>query len=258
MSDKAHRKSPLTDRPLRNPGQSLDERLDALLNDDAAILALIPLILWLVAGLEWFASWRGLPRMPIVYAAMALIASGYAGWRLWRMKEQIRTLKLGRDGERAVGQFLELMREAGAKVFHDVIADGFNVDHVVIARQGVFVIETKTWMKRGPKSQITVREGELYKDGHRLDPNPLVQAIAEGKWLSRILTESTAKPMSAWPVVLFPGWFVQPMDDATRQKGWVLSARAFPGFMEKEPIRLEASDVALFAFHLSRIIRAAG
>jgi hypothetical protein len=153
---------------------------------------------------------------------------------------------------------LDQKRNDGAKVFHDVIADGFNIDHVVIAPQGVFVIETKTWMKRSSRSEISVRDGKTFKDGRHLDPNPLDQAIATAAWLSRTLTESTAKKVSAWPVVLFPGWFVQPMDAVTRQKGWVLSAKALPGFLEKEPVRLTEQDVAMFAFHLSRMIRADG
>jgi hypothetical protein len=247
--------SPLKDRPLRYPGQSLDQRLDTLINDDLAVVILIPLVLWWVSGYEWYAQLKGVPRMPGAYAALALVATVCAAIRIWGMKEQIRTLKLGRDGERAVGQFLEQKRNEGARVFHDVIADGFNIDHVVISPQGVFVIETKTWMKRSSRSEIGVRDGRTFKDGRQLNPNPLDQAIATAAWLSRQLSESTAKKVSAWPVVLFPGWFVQPMDDATRQKGWVLSAKALPVFLEKEPARLAEQDVAMFAFHLSRMIR---
>lgn len=36
------------------------------------------------------------------------------------------------EGERAVGQFLEQLREQGFHVFHDVVGTGFNVDHVLV------------------------------------------------------------------------------------------------------------------------------
>jgi hypothetical protein len=248
-------RSPLKDRPLRNPGQSLDERLDSLLNDDLMVLVLVPLILWLLAGLEWFARWRGLPRMPGVYASMALIATCYVGFRFWRAKEQIRRLKLGRDGERVVGQFLEHLRSDGAKVFHDVIGTNFNIDHVVIAPQGVFVIETKTWMKGRSDSRIGVRDGQTYKDGRRLYPNPLDQAVAISAWLSQTLFESTGRRVEVWPVVLFPGWYVEKMDAVTKRTGWVLSGRELPDFLANEGIRLAEADVSLIAYHLSRIIR---
>jgi hypothetical protein len=50
-------------------------------------------------------------------------------------------------------------------------------------------------------------------------------------WLSRILADSTAKPASAWPVVLFPRWYVQQMDDTTRQKGWRITVAEILGWL---------------------------
>ena len=38
---------------------------------------------------------------------------------------------------------------------------------------------------------------------------------------------------------------------------WVLEPKALPSFIEREPARIEMSDVALAAFHLSRYVRGA-
>ena len=35
----------------------------------------------------------------------------------------------------------------GAYVFHDVPADNFNIDHVVVSGQGIFAVETKGFTK---------------------------------------------------------------------------------------------------------------
>jgi hypothetical protein len=49
-----------------------------------------------------------------------------------RTVPHLRSLRLAAEDEKAVGQFLEGLRERGYRVFHDVVGDGFNVDHVRI------------------------------------------------------------------------------------------------------------------------------
>ena len=254
--DGAGPRSPLKSMPLRNPGQSLDEQIESVIFNDFLAWAIAPLFLWLLVAVEWFAVIREVPRMPLVYVALASAATVIMAWQFFRVRQRVRRLRLGRDGERAVGQYLESLRADGAQVFHDVVAGGFNLDHVVIAPQGVFLIETKTWSKRRPDSKISTRDGRLFKDGQLLTPNPLDQAIASAAWLKQMLGESTGRTLTVWPVVLFPGWFVEPMDDSTKRQGWVLSGRAFPAFLSQEGSRLSAEDVSLCSFHLARYIRA--
>jgi hypothetical protein len=50
---------------------------------------------------------------------------------------------------------LEGLREGGASVFHDVPGEGFNLDHAVIARSGILVIDTKTCSKPDMVAKIT-------------------------------------------------------------------------------------------------------
>lgn len=42
-------------------------------------------------------------------------------------------LKLARDGEKIVGQYLDDLKEKGNCVLHDIIGENFNVDHVVLS-----------------------------------------------------------------------------------------------------------------------------
>lgn len=136
--------NPLKDPPLRSPGQSLDEQLDRLLNEQLAILLITPPMLWVWSAMEWFAKWRHAPRTPEIYALMALGITVYCVWRITKLRRKIRAVKLGRDGERVVAQYLDDLRGSGARVLHDLLADGFNLDHVVVSERGIFAIETKT------------------------------------------------------------------------------------------------------------------
>jgi hypothetical protein len=113
------------------------------------------------------------------------------------IRRKLQQLRLGRDGERAVGQYLERLREGGGQVFHDIPADRFNLDHVVISTHGIYAIETKTWTKPWPKATITVDGDKLLVAGRVPDRNPIEQASAAARWLEQLLAEpSTSSPSS--------------------------------------------------------------
>jgi hypothetical protein len=249
-------RSPLKARPLRNPGQYLDEEIDRITNDQLIVYFLALAFLLALTVVEWVAVWFRVPRRPWVYTAMAAIA--LVVWYLYfrRVRCRLRALKLGRDGERAVGQFLDGLRESGARIFHDIPGERFNVDHVVICQKGILAIEAKTWSKRGDNAKISVRDGVLRKDGSAVDRNPIGQVEAIAAWLKKVLQESTGKSLPVRPVLLFPGWFVESLDAAMKERLWMLEPKALPAWIDHEPVRLSDGDVALAAFHLSRYVRA--
>jgi hypothetical protein len=249
--------SPLKDNPLRNPGQGLDERIQQLLDDKALSYLWYAGGLSMVAMMEWVGYLTHSPRRPWLFSAFAILAIAWAAWRLIPLRKHIKHLKQGRDGERVVGQFLERLRADGAQIFHDVPGDDFNLDHVIICRRGIFVVETKTLSK--PHARATIRtDGEsIYVAGRPMDPSPLTQVRAQIAWLTRILNESTGRTFPVKGSIVFPGWFVEPPAKGTRPDPWVLSARALPSFIEHEPDRLRPDEVALASFHLSRFIRTA-
>jgi len=248
-------RSPLKARPLRNPGQSLDQEIDALIADKFTSYYFFPVVLWLLAGTEWVATLVNMPRQPLLYASAAAIFSLVSGVRLWQLRTRLRAVKLGRDGERAVGQFLESLRKHGARIFHDVPGEGFNLDHVVVSQHGIFVIETKTLSKPSPRSEITLRGSEILVEGRAMDRNPIDQVRAQVTWLKRLLEESTGKSLPIRGAVVFPGWFVRPPANDEKLDVWVLEPKCLPAFIQREPVRMEPSNVALAAFHLSRYVR---
>lgn len=252
-------RSPLKNRPLRLPGQSVEEDIDALLWAEIAPYILFAMMMAVVAFFEWLAVLRHLPRQPWTYSAMATVAIALAAVKCWRARARIKQLKLGRDGERVVGQFLERLRKQGADVFHDVPGDRFNIDHVLLTEHGFYAVETKSWQKskRG-EARVRFTDEGLTANGFRPDRDPIVQARAGAKWLSQLLAESTGKQFEVRGVVLFPGWLVDPMSRSWRSsdRPWVLEPKALPAFIENATTRIVDTDVKLAAYHLSRYVRA--
>lgn len=252
---KSIKRSPLKDKPLRNPGQSLDEQFNDLAYDKIIGPLIVALYLLILAGLEWSRYYFPQEPRPVLYTAFALLGIGFGAFQLWRAWPRLRALKQGRDGEKAVGQFLERLRETGYQVFHDVVGTGFNVDHVLIGPAGLFTIETKTLSKRpGPDVKIGFDGERIFVDGFEPDRNPVVQAKAQSAWLRSLLAESTGRKFPIRPVVLYPGWYIEQRKDSLREI-WVLNPKALPDFLSNESAVLSAEDVKLAAYHLSRFIR---
>ena len=245
--------SPLKAKPLRLPGESVDKEIDRWTNDATLGPFFGAGCFCMVAFYEWYGYLTHSPRRPVLLTAVAAVALLYAGWRFFVIRRKVRSLRQGRDGERAVGQFLERLREDGGQVFHDIPGEGFNLDHVVISTHGIYAIETKTWSKPWPDAKVVVEGDALTVAGQAPVRNPIVQVTAAAKWLEKKLQESTGKRFFARGVVVFPGWFVEQRGPSGEV--WVLEPKMLPGYIHQAPEMISPSDVALTAFHLSRYVR---
>jgi hypothetical protein len=126
--------------------------------------------------------------------------------------------RLGYLGERAVGEALMPLFDAGYRVYHDVPAEAgnakFNIDHVAVGSAGVFAIETKTRRKRPARPGY--EEHKVAFDGKRLDwpwaddDFGLAQAESRARWLGDWLNKMTGLGLTAQPVLALPGWYVVP------------------------------------------------
>ena len=250
-----NKRSPLKSKPLRNPGQSLDEQIHDLIYDQISAPLFLAVIAVLFAGLEWLRYFRPHDPAPVVYSFGAILLVIYAAFRIYKAWPGLRALKLGRDGEKAVGQFLDVLRERGYRVFHDVIGDSFNLDHVLIGPAGVFTVETKTYSKPMTGNPAVVLDGEkVLVNGFEPDRDPIVQARAQASWLRELLAESTGRNFEVTPVIVYPGWFVEYTGPKNRTI-WVLNPKGRPAFLDHAPPQLSRDDVQLASFHLGRVVR---
>lgn len=248
-------KSPIRLAPLRVPGQSIEQEIDDVAYDGALAPMMLALLMTIVAGLEWWRYIFDRKPNPLLFTSVAIALIAWATWRFFRTRTRIRQLKLGRDGERAVAQYLEWFRTSGFFVFHDVPTGDANIDHVLIGTRGIYTIETKTHSKpvRG-ECKVQVREDRVSVNGHHMDRNPVVQAKAQARWLHNFFKDAQFK-VFVQPVVVFPGWFIEPFD--TRAVGaWVLEPKALDGYIGNESERISRDEVKAMASALSSYIRA--
>jgi len=245
--------------PVRLPGQSVSEEIDRLrdvaVNDNIA-LVVITGVMTMALGLQW---WLGTPPKVLFFVSLAYFVGSlvYVIPRVKRTREQVRRLRQGQAGERAVAEYLDTLRDPGVRALHDLVGDNFNVDHVVVAPQGVFVLETKTISKPVSRDVRVVFNGELVTlDGYVPPRNPVVQVKAAATWVRRLLKEALDRDYAVRPVLLFPGWFVERTEAGKRSPVWVLEPKAFGPFLRKEPVVLSESEVAQVVYFLKRYSRA--
>ncbi len=253
---KIQTKSPLKDSPLRIPGQSLDEEIQKIIDEEVSSYLLLPLIMIFYMILNWL-LWYQIIQMPnpIITTFFVIALSVYSFFKMLKVRKHIRALRLGRDGERAVGQHLDSsLREKGDKIYHDLIGEGFNIDHVVVSEHGVYSIETKTYSKpkKGECKIIVDKEG-ISINGFRHEKKILIQAEAQKTWLERQIANLTGIKLSVKPVVAFPAWYVDNRNQGNNV--WVLEPKALPAFIHNSPKILTKEQVRLISNQISRFIR---
>ena len=249
-------RSPLKDKPLRNPGQSLDQKITDL-QFDAIFHYMVAVILVLFAAFEWWKSLFNIPPTPILFSIIALAAVIFATVKFRAILKEIKSYKQGRDGEKVVGQNLEVLRKDGAKVYHDICAENFNIDHLVVSTKGIFVIETKTWSKPDKGHEKLRFDGKtVFKSNQPLEPNPTIQAIANAKHIRDLLKKSTGRSFDIQPIVTFPGWFVERATHSPSYlEPWVLNPSFIEGNINRSKTSLSNEDVHLISDRLSRHIQ---
>ena len=255
---KNNKKSPLKAKPLRNPGQSIDEYIQSTIMEQVNTYIIVISIPILLAALEWYRLFTSMQPSPWLLSICAILIVPYPLYRLIQLRTKLVRHRQARDGEMVIGQYLEKLRKKGYSIFHDIVGEDFNLDHVIVSENGIFIIETKTYSKpRDGKAEIWF-DGDSIRIDKGIDAsNLLKQARAQQDWLKNIIKESTGKDFDVKPVIVFPGWYVHSTKTAFNNNLWVLNPKALPKFIENTPKTVSLEDHKLVAFHLSRFIRSA-
>jgi hypothetical protein len=249
------KKSPLKSQPLRQAGQSLDEKIQDIANEKIIFYLMTCFLLTFVVVTQWTSLYFNTPPSPIFWSIVWIAVVAYSCLKIIPALKEISNYKLGRDGERAIGQHLETLIGKGYHVFHDLIDDGFNLDHIVIGPAGAFTIETKTWRKPEKGKAIIDYDGEkIYMNGFSPTRNPIIQAKAQKKWLQMLIVKTSGVKIEVKPVVVYPGWFINGTQKDSEV--WVLEPKALLKYINKEKQKLSQKDSDQIAFQISRHLRA--
>jgi|GEM_PF-2545154 len=247
-------KSPLDDKYLRRPGQSLDEKIGELQGQSLLWIVVSGV---LIAGIlmEWTIALVKIPLEPIFLISptlVVLILVIYGYWKLREIKKEIRNNKLGRDGERFVAECLEnLVRRTGCYVYHDIVLeknkDKFNLDHIIVSTYGIFVVETKTRSRpQSPPANIEFDGNSVTLTGHPHDSSPIEQVRRNVKRLREIIPSNIIqRPFNIIGIVVYPGWFIDKEQIRNGKDTWVSNAKYLEFEITKNNPQFTADEVTI-------------
>ncbi|MGO2168003.1 nuclease-related domain-containing protein [Pseudoalteromonas sp. AOP31-A2-14] len=211
-SHQSNAKLPIERNKLKRvAAQTLNEQVNEKIVELIGLIFLATLIVTMPFAIKGIADVFASGNLNYFLIIIILLGLAYVARKLWIKSNHLIKLKLGRDAELAVASELIELQSHGYQVFHDIQADGFNIDHLVVGPNGIFAIETKGRHKR-------IKDDENYKvkfeNNHLAFPSwfeskPLEQAKNQANWVNKWLYGSTGFNTQVLPVLCFPGWFVE-------------------------------------------------
>jgi len=234
------------DKLLRSPGQSLDEAIDDIRNkvlDKLFFILAIMLIFIILSITLQFPSY-----FQIIYI---LIFFGYLVFLVQKYYPALRDYRLGRDGERSMAQYLSAVarqlskEDANMHIYHDLVNEKkkFNIDHVIVSKKGIFIVETKTYRKdQGITNTIFSNGCELIKNGQKLSNDIPLQIKGQAKWLQNELHQVTGKKYEIIKIIAFVGWYVkgEKIDDI-----YITTAKTLKNIIENQYSKILYDDEEL-------------
>ena len=199
-------------------------------------------------------------RLPwLIACVIAFIASFLFAVRWFAKKtDEMSNRYLGYFGERIVAEQLEPLKQQGWQVFHDVpcINNGhkFNIDHIAVGPNGVFVIETKTRRKGGARPGFD--DHKAYFDGRALvwpwgeDNHGLEQAERNSLWLADTIKAETGERVFVTPFLTLPGWWVENKPSRESRLCRVVNPKALSKFLVNGRVTLEQKQIDAIAAKL--------
>jgi hypothetical protein len=253
-AERADKRSPLKDPPPRVAGQSVDEELNRFLDEEIMPWIVMAIFALIFAVLEWVRWFSDAHPHPALVTAIAGLVAAFCIARAFSHRKRLRAIKQGRDGERQVGAMLEDLRRIGCIVIHDLIGDGFNIDHIILSTRGIFCIETKTISKPPGDAKATYDGERLIVPGLGDYSQAIQQVRASSSSLQKLCQSLTGKTYPVRPVVCMPGWYISSDIPGWRHATWVLNPAAAIQFISGAPESISQADVQALVHHLRQHI----
>lgn len=237
-------------------GESLLKKVDDLKFDflELFLRALLLLILatWTLAiYLGWIKV--NLVQVVVMYAAVVFFT--LQGWFKGRkILRKLRNYKKGLEGERFVGNVLNQLQSDKTYVFHDVVSDGFNIDHLIVSTRGIFTIETKHY-DRAKGHKFLFQGGKLTFNG-RLCGSLLAQMNGQANYIRERVVELTGSKVTVRKAAIIIGSYIE-NPDKDFSEYWILNEKGFCTFFENSDEILEPLLVRSIADQLRKSLQVA-
>ena len=158
-------------------------------------LLLIPVAYYLLTHGHLF--WGAVVAVIYVVSIKALEQAGL------KLKKRISDADTGAKAEQAVAEALQELPD-DYYVFHDLEFPGFNIDHVVLGPNGIFLVETKS-----QKGNITQQNDVLLRNGRKFFKDFLNQCWCQTYSLRDHLGAERLGGQMIMPILCFSRGFVQ-------------------------------------------------
>jgi hypothetical protein len=215
--DRDGRTLPIVGKRITGAGELLRKRIDD--DTDKMFMGLTTLFF---IGPYFIAAWAlkqtGWSQLKFSPNDWILIA-GFVLMFAWSLRVIIRhggarrRSIAGLKAELFTAQELNRLIGEGCTVLHDVPGEGFNLDHVVIGAQAVYLVETKSVRK--PRKNDTgdhfkvAYDGDLLRFPGATTRKPLEQARRQAQWLASYLKQTLGQSVAVIPTVALPGWWIE-------------------------------------------------
>lgn len=236
----------------RRAGESLRERREKIVDENVLSAISVLFVFWFVYLVQQVQEWTHAGLRPQLWLFIAIVATIITAIWFWRLIPIARHFNRGERGERHVADLLEELRSDGYRPIHDIVGDGFNVDHVVVGPGGIFAIETKY---RSGKGEITFRDPEGVLVGGRLEEKDcLKQARGSAAAIRDLIHESCGRRPWVTPIVVFVGdWKIRNKWRDTNVR--VFTPERLLDYIRDQQPQLTRSEIQLIASHLERSIK---
>ncbi|QSX78937.1 nuclease-related domain-containing protein [Agrilutibacter solisilvae] len=220
--DREGRRSPIEKRAIYGAGEQLrvrmDKHMDQVMVSFVALFFMGPYFLayWAMSRINLAQVRFGFGDYLLL--VLFLIMVGAATWWLIKHGSARRIANAGLQAELYTAQELNRLMALGCTVLHDVPADGFNLDHVVIGPTAVYAVETKSVRKPAPtggKDHFKVTyDGQCLRFPDFSDSKRLKQTRRQADWLAGHLRQALGRSIPVVPALALPGWWIETQTSA--------------------------------------------
>lgn len=261
--DRQTRRDPLTTDLQLLPGQSLEQGLE-----EAKERVVNYLLIAVFTGMS-VSTLLALNRLgkdikpwgwiDLVEVAALVVIGLYLGWKIRPLMLASQHIRQGIRAERATAQEIGPALAGNNRVFHDLQAGDFNIDHVVVTPAGVFAVESKSRLKppagQGAAGARVAYDGKTLSFPGWQESRPLEQARRQAVWLRRHLAEATGKTFPVLAVLALPGWFIERKVKLTEDMVQVINPRnsSWLFLPDNKPPRLTPEEVQQAAFAIAKL-----
>lgn len=147
-----------------------------------------------------------------IYVAGALLMFAWGAYGFVKHFKRAQNAKDGLLAERVTGMQLNRLVADGCLVLHDLPAENFNIDHIVIGPRAVYAVETKSFRRPREQGDAAVHrvtfDGKALRFADFVNTDAVEQTSRQAQWLRRKLQESLGMDIPVIPALALPGWYI--------------------------------------------------